>query len=210
MLETRDYRGSLAVVFNVKTQELLGQGEVTDFDRRTMTITMRRAALAQQLESHVLITLFCPGALLEYRGTVHLTEMTSGKVTISLYKGKPLESRQAQRHAVNIAGVVDCYFFNGKRMEMTRPVEALVEDMSTSGLRMRCEGGFLNVGVCFELKIAPGGVPALLLARVVRVRELSEETAEYGCRFLTGEEELHPGLPEPADFAEPEEDSQEP
>lgn len=179
---SQDFVACKAFFYEEETGKKLGQATIVKHDRINFLITVTETSVSFEGQSRVLLLILTRGQPQEYMGTVrHRTSM--GTREIALFKGRAKEDRSSCRYTVNTPARVEQLLISGRLLPLPKPVDAVVLNVSTTGVLLRARANALNVGTSFQLKMDIDGSVAVLNTTVVRIDPIDKISAEYGCKF---------------------------
>lgn len=182
MLDYSNYKGNKVIIYDEKNKETIAETVVVDYNISLQTIIVDCSKFAVDGIDRVSVLVLGDNGIFEYRGTIR---SMGGKNTIgiALYGGKSKESRKYTRYAVHTPAVVEGILVGGKQIPLPQKVQVHVVNISSEGVLIRAKAGFLNVNASFQLRLTVAQESLLLTATVMRIGEVQEGLAEYGCKL---------------------------
>jgi hypothetical protein len=175
-----EYIGCSVFVYDEDGTSLL-RATVVGHDKKEMRIQLDEMPEKFQIGDMCRLLIMSEPSPREYHGRIR---SDFGEKYIALFRGKDKESRGATRYNVNHSANIEKLVYNGKEFGLHKPVEVSLINISTSGMRFRAKVNTINQNDRFKTTISFDDNEKTLYAQVVNMREIDNDIAEYGCRFL--------------------------
>lgn len=185
MADARGYTGCKTIIRDDMTWEVIAETTILEYDKRTQTISVDDRFFGEESLGkfeHVSLLILQKSAIYECKGSLRKRN-GSGHREIAIFHRHEKEDRTTQRYVVNAPAKIENLVITGNLFTLERPMDVLVENISTKGTLIRTKAGILRIGADFLLKMNIGGSITMIHSTVVRIHDEDEVTGEYGCRF---------------------------
>ena len=112
-----------------------------------------------------------------------IAEVKRNEIRLKLFRGEKKEQRNSERYEVNGGVTIIAYLDEGKVFKLHAPLDAVIVNISKSGVRLKMKPGSLSVGDTVSICVQVGDAPKILTANVVNLRN-NDESTEYGCKLV--------------------------
>lgn len=150
--------------------------------RSDMIITVK--GIIRNSSEFVAVLIIEPDGVHEYQGRIARENTAYMTTDLALFKGKVKELRSSKRYTVKVMARVDFLLFGEKHTPLPHPVEALVVNLSTSGVLLQAKPNSFNANSVVELELPIGDDVAKLRTKIMRIKHIDGVTEEYGCEFI--------------------------
>ena len=112
-----------------------------------------------------------------------IAEVRRDSIELKLFRGERKEQRSNVRYAVNSQVEVTGYIYEGKVFDLHTPQDAILVNLSKSGVRLRMKPNSLTMDDMIQIRISSSDKPKVLSAQVVNLLN-TDEYSEYGCKLI--------------------------
>ena len=186
MPEFGDLKGARVTVRSEKSDELICQTTVTEYDRQKRVITVDGHCLPGQEAVRVTLLVVSDRHMVESAGIARRLP-GSGRWEIPLYHVKVKENRGATRYAVRTRAKVLRISMAGRMIPLDEPLEVAIVNISTSGVLISTDDPNLQVGSQLQLQLRTAGGDTAVNSAVVRELRTEQGERQLGCSFLSQE-----------------------
>ena len=177
-----NYTGCTVLIYDMNGDHLIDT-VVADHDRDEQRIN----TMAMPDELHIndscnLLILTSPTPC-EYLGKV---KKVGGNVFIAIFQGHERENRKATRYAVNAPALIDTLITEGRVHTLYTPIQVVLINISTGGVRFRAPYYSLDNGDVFQMRMVISKNNKKLITRVLNHIDKEPVYSDYGCLFLEG------------------------
>lgn len=120
----------------------------------------------------------------EFHGRIRRSTANSDTAEIALFKGHEKEDRASKRYSTNTPAVVENIITEDGKLPLSHGVEVVLTNLSSSGVSLVAPQNSLSVDSVVEIKLKVNTTITVMQAKVVRMRSLDDEKAEYGCELV--------------------------
>lgn len=174
-----------SVFVNDQQGKAMAQTTVQEYDRDGMIITVNSKITPPQSGEYVIVFILVGDNVLEYQGRIHIAVFDMNVSEIALFKGKPREHRRAKRFSVNTSAIVPSLVLDKSRVRMLNPIEVTISNLSVSGAKIQAPSNSFIENAIIAMQMCIGDNETEMLGKIMWVRELDNDTMEYGCRFVS-------------------------
>lgn len=110
--------------------------------------------------------------------------MRENELEILIGKCETMEERQAVRYSIALEGSVEGVYIDEEKIFLHKSIPIEVIDMSSTGILLKAEAGFFNIGETYFLMLKTNAGTLKMRCEIVRIKNGGEAlTEEYGCRI---------------------------
>lgn len=178
-----DYTGCKVIVCD-ESKKMEGETVVTAVDKDSQTITVNADRLGFACSDRVSVLILCSAGVFEYKGSIRRQNQPLGHLGIALYKGRKQENRKAVRYPVRVPAEVAYLVVANQLVPLDETVPVMLLNISTEGALIQASAAAFHPGATFLLRMQiTEDSQTNLNTSVVRVEDIGNGRAEYGCIF---------------------------
>ncbi len=182
--DNKNFTGCYAEIFDLETNEIIDRTRIISHDRKFHIIKMESNAKKEILKRvRISVVIFSSDKPFQFFGTARKS-MGFNALEVALFQGREKEGRKYGRYDVNIAGVVDAIKTKTQLLEIARPLEIEVLNVSVGGMLIKTYPYCFDVGSAFRVKLSLNGNAREFSCIVMRVLGQTSISWQYGCEFI--------------------------
>jgi hypothetical protein len=174
-----DHTGNTVLIYDSNGNHL-SDSVITSYSKAEQQIQLRRMPKELKVNDDCKLLVLSLPTPCEYLGKVR---KSAGSFYIALFQGQEKESRAASRYPVNTPALIDTLIVEGKHYKLHTPVDVVLINISTSGVRFRAPFFSLNDGHVFHMHMVISGSKKQLIAQVLNHLDNEPASSDYGCCF---------------------------
>jgi len=179
-----DFTGCPVLIYNEAGVQL-GNSVVTHYSRNAMRVELKEIPSPLDVGGVCRLLILSSPSPCEFQGRVTRDGNRKG---VAMYYGQEKENRGSTRYTVNYQAMIENLICEGKAYPLHTPLEATLMNISQSGARFRTPRYSFTDGDRFQMRMIIKDTAKLLIADIVNHVDKGEDSSEYGCRFLIGNE----------------------
>lgn len=165
------------------------QTKILHFDAATMSVTVGGLSGFGKTDQLVSLLISTDDGVHEYCGRAHRSGIDPTQTEISLFGGREKEeSRVAKRYPINMQASVQNLIFDAIAMPLLHPLVVSILNLSSSGVLIKAGAFSFAENAVIHMLFNIDGQPTDIYGRIVRVKEIDSNTAEYGCKLMGAQE----------------------
>jgi len=181
-----DFTGCSILIYDEAGNDL-GSTTIVSYNRAALRIEVKDTPLSLNMGSICRLLILSSPSPCEYQGRI---VKEGSKKNIALFFGQEKENRRAARFKVNYPALIENLICDGKAYPLLSPLEAILINISQSGVRFRTPINAFSNGDRFQMRLLIGHTAKLLIADVIDHVDKDNSVSEYGCQFLIGSERV--------------------
>jgi len=183
MGRTGHFEDSLAVIYDSENR-FITKTIITKHDRSTMYITIAEDLKGIKNGARLNVLVVHSGGASEFGGILRRSRAGISQCEISLFSEKQRYVRASKRHMLNIPAFINDLIINKKEESFIEPLHVVIEDLSTTGIRIKSPGVRLEVGYILTIEFLLNGKEAIINGKVTREQTNPDNTFSYGCQLI--------------------------
>jgi len=104
---------------------------------------------------------------------------------IAMFQGQERDGRSSERYSINTKAQITTLIVEDKEHQIQTPINVVLMNISTTGLRFRAPFYSFEVGDQFQMDFSVGQSQKKVTVKVVNNVDNGHESSDYGCRFIT-------------------------
>lgn len=185
MVEARGYKGCKTIIRDNSTWDVIADTMIMEHDRKRQTISVDDRFFGEgcvERLKYLSLLILQKSSILECKGSLRRRN-AYGYREIALFHQQEKESRSTKRYVVKTPAKIENLVITGNLFSLNKPLDVMVENISTKGMLIQTRVGVLRIGADFLLKMNIGGSITMIHSTVVRIHGENESLGEYGCRL---------------------------
>ena len=179
-----DFTGCPVLIYD-ESGVLLSSTEIETYDRSVMRVEVKEMPPSLNAGGVCRLLILSSPSPCEFQGRI-IKE--GSRKSIAMFFGQEKENRSATRYKVNYEAMIENLICDGKAYPLLTPQVVSLINISQSGARFRTPRYSFTDGDRFQMRMIIKDTAKLLIADIVNHVDKSEDSSEYGCRFLIGNE----------------------
>ncbi len=141
------------------------------------------------------LDIFAPEHIIEYNGTLRKGAVINA-IELAVYGGREKDYRTSSRYDLAGHGNVIAVGYGEQIVKLHKPLEVLVENISANGVLIVSQPSVFFKKSIVKLSLKGDEFSAILKCEVVRIKDRSISSTEYGCKLLENDKADEEALPE--------------
>ena len=104
---------------------------------------------------------------------------------IAMFQGQERDGRSSERYSINTQAKISTLVVDGQQHQIQTPINVVLINISTTGLRFRAPFYSFEVGDQFQMDFSVGTNQKKVVVKVMNAVDNGSESSDYGCRFIT-------------------------
>ena len=181
-----DFTGCPVLIYDEGGAQL-GNTVIVSYIRSTLRIEVKDLPASLKAGRRCRLLILSSPSPCEFQGRI----AKEGNIKeIAMYFGQEKESRGHARYKVSYTALIENLIYDGKAYPMHTPLEVSLMNISQSGMRFRTPPNAFTDGDRFQMRMLINNSAKLLIADIVNHIDRENDSSEYGCRFLYGNERV--------------------
>lgn len=175
------------IIINHENGGLIAETTILEYDKDLAQLGVSNYLYPFAVNQKLSVIIFCDGGVYTFRGNVR--RCSGGMALIALYKGNVKKDRQRERYAVKAPARIDMVVSEDDIKPLEHPYNVTVLNISTSGALVRADIDAFELNTAVQLNLKINGEATPILSTVVRKTPIDNNTADYGCQFISIEKD---------------------
>ncbi len=178
----KEIKNHRIVIKNAENDRIIADTKVIRYDSRVDSIIISAQSIRNKKFYKVNAIIFAENCMYKFQGTIRGV-MRENEIEVFIGKCEIMEERQAVRYPIALEGSIEGVYLDGKKVLFRKRIPIQAVDMSSSGILVRAETGFFNIGEFYSLFLKTNVGTLKMQCEIVRIKNNGTLTQEYGCRI---------------------------
>jgi len=174
-----DFTDCTVFIYNNNGVHLIST-TITNHERASKQIQVSVMPEGLKVNDDCMLLILSTPTPCEYHGKV---KKVGGNQYFAMFQGQEKESRTSKRYPVNTHAQIDALIVDDRPYSLQTPLEVVLINISTTGVRFRAPFYSLEKGDHFHMHFTISNNKKQLTAQVVNFTDNKTESSDYGCRF---------------------------
>jgi len=175
-----DFTDHTVLVYNTEGVHLVSTTVMTH-DKEARQVVLESMPNELKINENCRLIILTSPTPCEFQGKV---KKLGAGIYIALFQGQEVEGRDAPRYPVSTPALITALIEDGQAHRIQTPVKVTLINISTTGVRFRAPYYSFDIGDMFQMDMFIGKNQKKVTARVVNNEDQSNDSSDYGCRFL--------------------------
>ncbi len=179
----KEIKNHRIVIKNIENDQTIADTKVIRYDSAVNSVIISAQSIPDKKFYRVYAIIFAENCLYKFYGTIRGV-MRENELEVLIGKCETMEERQAVRYSIALEGSVEGVYIDEEKIFLHKSIPIEVIDMSSTGILLKAEAGFFNIGEIYFLMLKTNAGTLKMRCEIVRIKNGGEAlTEEYGCRI---------------------------
>lgn len=178
----KEIKNHRIIIKNVEDDQTIADTKVTRYDSAVNSVIISAQSITDKKFYRVYAIIFAENCLYRFYGSIRGV-MRENEMEVLIGKCEAMEERQAVRYSIALDGSIEGVYIDGTKILLHRNIPIQAVDMSSSGILLKAEAGFFNIGEVYLLILNTNAGALRMQCEVVRIKNDGTLIEEYGCRI---------------------------
>ena len=181
-----DFVNSVALIYD-EDGGCIAKAVVLEHDEKSMYIEVSDGLDGVKTGKRLDITVISPGGAFEFSGVARKKNPLNGARELALFNQRRRSTRAAARHVFNTPGTIKKITVNSEEQPLDAPLPIFVVNLSSKGVLVRYAFEDIQPDSVVEIHVNINERDIWFNGLVLRVDKNDENTYDYGCKLIFGE-----------------------
>jgi len=175
-----DYTTQTVLIYDTDRNHLITT-YILMHERDTKQIIVEKLPDSLKLNNSCKVMILTAPTPVEFDGKI---KRLGNGLCIAMFQGQERDSRSSERYSINTQAQITTLVVDGKNHPIQTPINVVLMNISTTGVRFRAPFYSFEVGDQFQMDFSVGKNQKKVVVLVVNTVDNGRDSSDYGCRFL--------------------------
>lgn len=181
MLE-KEIKNHRIIIKDASTNQILADTEVLRYNGSVNSVVISSQSILEKNFYQIYAFIFAENYLYKCSGTIRGIPKGS-EIEVFLGKYETIEERHAVRYSLALEGSIEGIYIDNQEELFENPMPIKTLNMSSTGILLSADESCFDIGASYALVVRVNIGLLKMKCEVVRIKNNSDGTAEYGCRI---------------------------